>query len=472
MNTSDSDTDLSTPKPATPKLRYIALSIFLGLCLTVAFGAFRSETVFAVPSFSAYDDLEVFADVLTLIENNYVDEVDSRKLIEGAIKGMLDTLDPHSSYMSAETYHEMQVETEGEFGGLGIEITMDGGWLTVVTAMDETPAAKAGLKSGDKIIKVEGELTHDMTLMDSVKKMRGKKGTPVTITVIREGWEEPKDYTIIRDTIQVQSVRFTMLPDNWGYARIRSFTADVGAELRAAITELRKDGMKGLVLDLRNDPGGLLDQAVEVSESFLKKGSLVVYTKGRLSSQNMRLTASSNNANTDSPMVVLVNEGSASASEIVAGALQDHKRAIIVGVPTFGKASVQTIIPLKGDAGLRLTTARYYTPSGQQIQGVGINPDILVEAVEISDEAIEAVKKRNTLREKDLKNSLTPKGGVVNGKGTDDGEETDLHFSTNVVNLERDIQLQRAIAVLKSWEIVRIVEEAQRSASVGVAATH
>ncbi len=343
------------------------LTFLAALALGVAVGSFNSNKVFAVVR--SYDHLETFADVLTLIESDYVEEVAPNKLIEGAIDGMLRSLDPHSSYMTAEMFKEMQVETEGEFGGLGIEITMQDGWLTIVTPMEETPAWKVGLKPGDKIIKVEGAPTHEMSLMDAVRLMRGKRGTPVTLTIVREGFEEPREFTIIRDIIHVTSVKSLMLPDNYGYVRLRSFSKDTGQEMRAAIEELKKQGMKGLILDLRNNPGGLLNQAVEVSEYFLKKGELVVYTKGRMPNQNMRFTAKNPSGDDDYPLVVLVNQGSASASEIVAGALQDLKRAIVIGVTSFGKGSVQTIIPLRGDAGLRLTTARYYTPSGRQIQG-------------------------------------------------------------------------------------------------------
>ena len=393
--------------------RHLAITIILSIFIGIGIGAVKSDTVFAVAR--TYDDLEIFADVMTLIENNYVDEIDTHSLIEGAIKGMLKTLDPHSSYMNPEIFHEMQVETEGEFGGLGIEITIDDGILTVVTPMEETPAWNAGMKAGDRIIMIEGQSTYDMTLMDAVRLMRGKKGTPVTITVVREGWEESKEITIVRDTIHVKSVKYDMLPDKWGYVRIRSFAKDTSLEMRNGISELKKDGMKGLVLDLRNDPGGLLDQAVAVSEYFLKKGELIVYTKGRLSQQNMRFSASKTSGDSDYPMVVLVNHGSASASEIVAGALQDLKRAIIVGVPTFGKGSVQTIIPLKSNSGLRLTTARYFTPSGQQIQGVGIQPDIVVEEAKVDVEKDDKKKKR-FLREKDLKNSLSPGEDKAHGK--------------------------------------------------------
>ena len=451
------------PKGGGILYRHLAVTIIFSIFIGIGIGAVKSDTVFAVAK--TYDELEIFADVMTLIENNYVDEVDTHSLIEGAIKGMLKTLDPHSSYMNPEIFREMQVETDGEFGGLGIEITIDDGILTVVTPMEETPAWKAGMKAGDKIVMIEGQSTYDMTLMDAVRLMRGKKGTPVTITIVREGLEESKDITIVRDIIHVKSVKYTMLPDNWGYVRIRSFAKDTSLEMRNGISELKKNGMRGLVLDLRNDPGGLLDQAVAVSEYFLKKGELIVYTKGRLSQQNMRFSASGTSGDSDYPMVVLVNSGSASASEIVAGALQDLKRAIIVGVTTFGKGSVQTIIPLKSNSGLRLTTARYYTPSGRQIQGVGIQPDIVVEEAKVDVEKDDK-KKRKFLREKDLKNSLSPGKDKTHGKKEEEKKSDNLNNGKRkIVDLERDVQLQRAIGVLKSWEIIKSVQSRQTSVS-------
>jgi carboxyl-terminal processing protease len=443
-------------KPSRPALM---VTFVAALAIGVAVGSFRTSDVMA--GVRSYDHLETFADVLSLVENNYVEDVESDKLIEGAINGMLRSLDPHSSYMTAEMFHEMQVETEGEFGGLGIEITMQDGWLTVVTPMEETPAWKVGLKPGDKIIKVDNAPTLEMTLVEAVRRMRGKVGTSVTITVVREGMEEPKEYTIVRDVIHVTSVKSMRLPDNYGYVRIRSFSKDTGAEMRAAIGALKKQGMKGLVLDLRNNPGGLLNQAVEVSEYFLKKGELVVYTKGRMPNQNMRFTASSASQDDDYPLVVLVNQGSASASEIVAGALQDLKRGIVVGVTSFGKGSVQTIIPLRGEAGLRLTTARYYTPSGRQIQGVGIIPDITVAEEWIEDDTAEKKKKGEEafLREKDLKNALPPADSAgKKEKNAPKQKNGNGSLARPVADLERDVQLQRALGILKSWEIIKDVE--------------
>jgi carboxyl-terminal processing protease len=476
MNTSSENAAVNNTGPNRSRTRKAA--ILLAFLAGAAFGVFNSSSVLAVVK--TYDDLEIFADVLNLVETNYVDQVASTKLIEGSINGMLRTLDPHSSYMTPESYKEMQAETEGEFGGLGIEITVENGVLTVVAPMEETPAWRAGIKAGDKILKVNAEMTHDMNLMDAVRKMRGKRGTTVTITIMRDGFEEPKDYTIMRDVIKVMSVKSQMLPDKWGYVRIRSFSKDTSHETSKALDDLKKQGMKGLVLDLRNDPGGLLNQAVEVTDLFINKGELIVYTKGRIKNQDMRFSATKGASDVTYPMVVLVNHGSASASEIVAGALQDLKRAILVGNQTFGKGSVQTIIPLKGDAGLRLTTARYYTPSGRQIQGVGITPDIVVEQPDEDKPAAPAdakkekeKEKRKTISEKDLPHALdvdkskekdkhtvpavTPAkpGDEKDKEGADKSKAaTETNGKRPLIDMEKDVQLQRAVSVLKSWEII------------------
>src|SRR3990170_4773821 len=317
--------------------------IVIGIILLISTGIFfnaRVKNVLAV-SGGTYDNLKTFAEVLSLIESNYVEDVKSEELVHGAIKGMLKTLDPHSTFMTPDIYKEVQVETEGEFGGLGIEITLKNNIVTIVAPIEDTPADKAGLKAGDKIIKIDGESTRDMTVMDAVKKMRGKEGTKVTLTIIREGFEEPKDFVITRAVIKIK--------------------------------------INGLVLDLRNDPGGLLNQAVEVCDRFLEKGQLIVYTKSKKEEQNLKFSSSGRSTYLDFPMIVIVNAGSASASEIVAGGLQDPKRAVILGTQSFGKGSVQTIIPLSDGSALKLTTAKYYTPKGRVIQGKGITPDIVVE---------------------------------------------------------------------------------------------
>ncbi len=328
---------------------------------------------------TTYEQLRLFTEVLSIVQNQYVDEVPPKELIYSAIKGTLRGLDPHSSFLDPDSYREMQVETSGSFGGLGIEITLKDDILTVVSPIDGTPAYRAGLLTGDRIVKIDGLSTKDMQLADAVKRMRGKPGSKVTITVLREGWAEPKDFDIVREQIRVQSVKTVEMGDGIEYLKLRQFQEQSPHDLEAALEKFSKSGMKALILDLRNNPGGLLTAAVEVSEKFIDDGKLVVYTEGRVRNQNMRFSAHAKRGYSQMPMVVLVNQGSASASEIVAGALQDWGRATIVGTQTFGKGSVQTIIPLSDGSGLRLTTAKYFTPKGRSIHGKGITPDVIVE---------------------------------------------------------------------------------------------
>jgi carboxyl-terminal processing protease len=341
----------------------------------------------------AYENLKVFTEVLSYIEANYVEEVEPEKLMHGAIRGMLRVLDPHSSFMPQDVYREMQVETEGRFGGLGIEITIRDDILTVVSPIEGTPAFRAGIQPGDQIVKVEGESTKDMSLIDAVKKLRGPEGTTVTISILRKGFSEPKDYTLSRAIIQIKSVRWKKLPDDIGYVKLRSFQKTTSEELAEALQDLEEQKIQGLVLDLRNNPGGLLEQAIAVSDEFLEAGKLIVYTKGRLASQNMKGFSKNDAAHLGYPIAVLVNGGSASASEIVAGALQDLGRATVVGTQSFGKGSVQTIIPLSDGSGLRLTTAKYFTPKGREINGKGITPDVVVEEPKAEQEDEEAKQK-------------------------------------------------------------------------------
>ncbi len=327
----------------------------------------------------AYEDLKIFTEVLSYVEENYVQEVDAENLVYGAIQGMLRSLDTHSSFMPPEVYREMQVETEGHFGGLGIEITVRDDILTVVSPIEGTPAFRAGVQSGDKIVSVDGESTKEMSLIEAVKKLRGPANTSVTIGIMREGYTEPKDFTLMRTIIQIKSVRSRVLPHRIGYVKLRSFHKNTADELKEALEDLDERHINALVLDLRNNPGGLLEQAISVTDEFLEGGQLIVYTKGRLSNQNMKGYSKDDGAHMDYPMVILVNGGSASASEIVAGALQDLERATVIGTKTFGKGSVQTIIPLSDGSGLRLTTAKYYTPKGRVIHEKGIIPDIVIE---------------------------------------------------------------------------------------------
>jgi carboxyl-terminal processing protease len=385
--------------------------------LTLSLGGTSASK--AVDPATTYEHLKLFTDVLAIIQNQYVDETEPREVLYGAIRGMLKTLDPHSSFLDPESYREMQVETSGSFGGLGIEITIRDDQLTVVAPIEGTPAYRAGIQPGDRIVKIEGLPTKDMTLLDAVKKMRGPKGTKVTITIQREGVKELQDVAVVREIIQVQSIKTSEIEPGLGYVRIRQFQERTAKDMEAGVDKLEKTGrFAGLVLDLRNNPGGLLSSAVEVSEKFLGDGKLVVYTEGRVRNQNMRFVAHSRHPITEVPIVVLVNQGSASASEIVAGAIQDHGRGVVLGQQTFGKGSVQTIIPLADGSGLRLTTAKYFTPKGRSIHGKGIAPDIVIEP---------------------------PKEDPPK-PGTPPPSETELQ--------KRDVQLQRALDILKAQRIL------------------
>jgi carboxyl-terminal processing protease len=406
-----------------------------------------------------YENLRVFTEVLSLVQSNYVEDVENKKLVEGAIKGLLKTLDPHTSYMPPEVYKEMQVETEGQFGGLGIEITVRDDQLTVVSPIEDTPAYRAGLKAGDRILKIDGEVTKDLSLLDAVRKMRGPKGTPVTVTITRDDFEAPKDFTITRDVIKVRSVTYRKLDDGLGYVRLRSFHKTTGDELEEALRDLEEQKISGLVLDLRNNPGGLLNQAVEVVDKFVSKDQLIVYTQGRVRNQNMRFSSKGDRPHLEYPMVILVNGGSASASEIVAGALQDQGRAIVLGTQTFGKGSVQTIIPLSDGSGLRLTTARYYTPKGYLIQGKGISPDIKVDNKPV-EKAEATSPTRKPVREKDLPNALDKEKEDPEGKPEAESRSAPL-------NPEEDLQLQRAIELLKGWTIFKKTLPETQAAQAG-----
>src|SRR3984893_147700 len=353
------------------------------LLLGVALGFFLAgqwvPNVSAVPR-QDYESLEAFTNILSIVKKHYVEDVETKTLVDGAINGMLNSLDPHSAYLTPELYKDLQMDTQGRFGGLGIEITVKGGVLTVVSPIEDTPAFKAGIKPGDMIFKIEDEFTKDMTLVDAVKKMRGPKGSKINLSIKREGVPELIDFTLMRDTIRVQSVRSRVLESGYGYIRLAQFQERSDRDVQKALEKLaaEKGGLKGLVLDLRNNPGGLLTQAVRIADLFLDSG-LIVYTEGRIEAQKQKYYAQKDGSWMDFPLVVLVNGGSASASEIVAGALQDHKRAVVLGTKTFGKGSVQTILPLDDNSALRLTTARYFTPSGRSIQAVGITPNEVVE---------------------------------------------------------------------------------------------
>ena len=396
-----------------------------------------------------YQNLEIFTEVLRQIEKNYVEPEDPQNLIYGAIKGMVQNLDPHSSFMTKEEHQDLLIETKGSFSGVGIEISVKDNVLTVVSPIEGTPAYAAGIQSGDKIIRIDDKPTNDMTLSDAVKNIRGRKGTKVKLTILRESVEKPLEFTITRDVIPLRSVRSYLLSPDIGYVRISTFQSKTSEDLDDALEKMETGrNLKGLILDLRNNPGGLLSQAIEVSDLFLDAG-LIVSTKGRNASQDMEVSAQKNEVERDYPIIVLVNGGSASASEIVAGALQDNKRALILGTQTFGKGSVQTILPLSDGSGLRLTTAKYYTPSGKSIQASGITPDIEVAFIPPTQEEEEA--KPHFLREKDLKghmlNDTTDEEGEVKEEGPT--EET----QKIKMLIEKDNQVRQALQLLTTWNL-------------------
>jgi carboxyl-terminal processing protease len=435
------------------KKRSTSFSLLVVICLgaLILLGLYNDSKVSALDK-GIYKDIKLFNEVFDIVKKNYVDEVDSSTLIQGAINGMIRTLDPHSSFMTPDLYKELEVETQGQFGGIGIEITILKDILTVVSPIEDTPAFNAGVKSGDQIIKIDGKSTKDITIMEAVKKLRGPKDTKVTITIMRENMSKPKDIVLTRAIIQIKSVKSKIFEDNIGYIRIASFHERTADDLRKALREISEklQPMKGLVLDLRNDPGGLLIQAIEVSDMFLKSG-IIVSTRGRTKNMETKAMARNNGNEISCPIVVLVNEGTASAAEIVAGALQDNGRALIIGTQTFGKASVQTVISLEDGSALKLTTARYYTPKGRSIQAEGIKPDIVVKYIRPAEDAENNnLVREDRIREKDLKGHIKP--------SKEDGTELDesqVKDAKDPSDLSHDNQLKTAVDILKSWEIMK-----------------
>ncbi len=401
-----------------------------------------------------YKDLETFANVLTLLQQHYVDKVDTDKVITGAINGMLTSLDPHSSYMQPDDFKELQEETRGSFSGIGIEITIRNGILTVVSPIEGTPAYRLGIRAGDQIIRINNETTKDMSLMKAVKILRGKKGSKVTITIHHPGEQSLHDLIVTRDIIPLHSVKSMLLAPGLLYLRITNFQTTTTKDLRQALHKAEKQGqLKGIVLDLRDNPGGLLDQAVKVADIFLDRG-VIVSTHGRDPDQDMIFEAHKGNGSVTFPMVVLVNGGSASASEIVAGALKDHHRAIIVGTVTFGKGSVQTVIPMANGAGIRLTTARYYTPNGSSIQETGITPDVVVPFQEPVQQSTKKTSPVWEIREKDLPGHLR-NNSLKNQKGQQAKKKNALERQKVEQRLARDNQLRTALIILKSLNIAQ-----------------
>jgi carboxyl-terminal processing protease len=396
-----------------------------------------------------YEELKSFTQALELVKRNYVEDPNSKDMIEGAIRGMISNLDPHSSYMPERAFKEMNMDIKGEFQGVGIQIGIKNQQLTVIAPIEDTPAFRAGIAAGDKILKINDEWTKDMTIEQAVDKMRGPKGTQVRLLILREGWDKPREFKITRDVIKVQSVKSKMLDNEIGYLKIIQFQGQTGQEVDKALKGLEAKSMKKLILDMRNNPGGILDASVDVSSMFLSKDKLVVYLQGRQTSDRRDYLTSGSWLTRDYPIVVLVNTGSASASEIVAGALQDSKRAVIVGTQTFGKGSVQTVFPLESGGGIRLTTAKYYTPSGRSIQNVGITPDIEVKLPTVKEpkdgESVHVV-----VREKDLERHL--KNDTVKEEKKKKEEPTvEEEFPMEMVPKDEkdDIQIQKAIEVLK-----------------------
>lgn len=393
-----------------------------------------------------YEELKVFTEALTLVKKNYVENVEQKDLVYSAIKGMLNSLDPHSAFMTPEMYKEMQVDTKGEFGGLGIQIGIKDGMLTVIAPLEDTPAFRVGIKAGDKILKINDELTKDMSLHDAVGKMRGIPSTSVRITIIREGWKETKDFTIVREIIKIQSVKSKFLGDGIGYVKVTQFQEQTAEDLSKALENLEQENMNSLILDMRNNPGGLLNSAVDVTSFFLPADKLIVYIEDR-EGKKVEYSSSGGAYDFELPMIVLVNEGSASASEIVAGALKDWNKAVVIGTPTFGKGSVQSVVPLTDGSALRLTTARYYTPKGISIQTTGIAPDIVVKQI-----LKEGEQGRPIIREKDLE------GHLENGELIFEEEESEM--IPMKIDEENDTQLQRAIDLLKTWKVFKEIPKA------------
>lgn len=425
----------------------LMLGVFLGALVSVC-GSVLAERDQGARDNIPFDDLLTFTEVFGKIQKDYVESVSDNKLLEDAIRGMLAGLDPHSSYLDENQYKQLRVGTAGRFGGLGIEVGMEDGFVKVISPIDDTPAQRAGVKAGDLIVRLDEKPVKGITLEEAVKIMRGEPGTEIALTIVREGEGKPLKIKIIRDIIKIKSVRQRLLEKDFGYIRISSFQSQTGEGVKDAIDELKKEnkgGLKGLVLDLRNNPGGVLNAAVAVSDAFLENG-LIVYTEGRIKDSEFKFKASPNDIIKGAPMVVLINAGSASASEIVAGALQDHKRAVIMGERTFGKGSVQTILPTSNGGAIKLTTARYYTPSGRSIQAEGIEPDILLSRVRLEDLSNSEFK---PLKEADLSNHLT--NGQGKKKKKPENSELD---GTSKDSIKRDYPLNEALNLLKGISIL------------------
>lgn len=437
---------------STRNFLLVSLGILLGVSLTIGQGVL-AEREDSRQTPLPLDELRTFTEVFGKIKSDYVESTEDSSLLENAIRGMLTGLDPHSTYLDPEAYKELQVGTSGEFGGLGIEVGMEDGFVKVISPIDDTPAQRAGMKAGDLIIRIDDTPVKGLTLNESVKLMRGKPGSKIILTVVRDGEDKPLKVKITRAVIKVNSVKSRMLDPGFGYVRITQFQSNTGENLINKISDLKRENdgnLKGLVLDLRNNPGGVLNAAVAVSDAFLEDG-LIVYTEGRINDSEMKFKATPTDIMKDAPIVVLVNGGSASASEIVAGALQDHKRAIIMGDTTFGKGSVQTILPMHNGAALKLTTARYFTPNGRSIQAEGIVPDIKLENVKLAEveaSPFEPIKEANLSGHLDNGGANAENGDHENDNSTDETEQEESLA-------QQDYQLYEALNLLKGLEILR-----------------
>lgn len=431
---------------------FFIAGLLIGLSLAIGHSVYAlKDTEETIP----FKDLQAFSDVFSRIKSDYVEAVDDKKLIEDAIRGMLSGLDPHSSYLDGEEFSELRIGTTGQFGGLGIEVGMENGFVKVISPIDDTPAERSGVKAKDLIIRLDEKPVKGMSLNDAVKIMRGKPNTDIKLTIVREGETKPLEIIITREIIRVKSVKKRLLEPEYGYVRITNFQSRTSTDLLKAISDLQEKGaLKGMVLDLRNNPGGVLNGAVGVSDAFLDDG-LIVYTEGRIDDSSMKYTATPGDALNGQPLVVLVNGGSASASEIVAGAMQDHKRGIIMGFNTFGKGSVQTIQELRNGSAVKLTTARYFTPSGRSIQAEGIIPDIELRNIEVKS----SKKPAKTISEKDLTGHLD---NPVNGDGAEQTDEKDEPEEANSDKLsETDYQLFEALNLLKGLAIANRIQQSK-----------
>ena len=428
--------------PIFKKLLFMILLVFITSKLTLA-NTEEEKDVDVLP----LNEIRTFAEIFSKIKNDYVENINDKKLLENAIRGMLRGLDPHSAYLDKEAYKELQEGASGKFGGLGIEVGYENGFVKVISPIDDTPAQRAGVKAGDLIIKLDGKSVKGISLMEAVKMMRGKPGSEIVLTILREGEEKPFNLPVVRDVITVKNIKSETIEPGLMYIRISNFQIHTVDNMRKSLKKLKNentDNLKGLVLDLRNNPGGLLNAAVGVSDLFLNNG-LIVYTEGRIKDSKLKFTAKPTEVFKNIPIIVLVNGGSASASEIVAGALQDHKRAIIMGERTFGKGSVQTILPMSDETALKLTTARYYTPSGRSIQASGIEPDMIVKNIQF-----------NITNSNNMNNGLIKEAdlsGHLDNEIAENNIDIDKKAESNSSLVENDYQLYEAINVLKGLSI-------------------